>query len=116
MPRYSNDLRKLFADKINQGLSIATIQKELNIGEDTAYKWRLKMIDGTLFNIIRSGGHAPTYDYAGLQAYLELYPDKMLYEIKDEFFNGKASISGIDKALKRMKFRLKKSPPIQRKK
>ena len=114
MSRYSNDFRKLFASKVNQGISITEICKELNIGEDTAYKWRLKLRAGTLFDVISIGGRPAIYDYDGLRDFVENYPDKTLYEINIEFFKGQASTSGIDNALKRMKFRLKKSPIIPR--
>ena len=108
MPRYSNDFRKLIAQKFQKGISIKTICEEFNIGEDTAYRWRAKLKAGTLYDIVKLGGHPIVYDYKGLKDFVDKYPDKILREIKDEFFAGNACLSGIDKALTKMKFRLKK--------
>ena len=109
MSRYSNDLRKLAIDMLNtQKKSFEEVSKIVKVCTKTLRSWLHKNNSGTLFNIIPSTGSHRTYNYEGLKTFVQQYPDKMLYEIKEEFFKGKASISGIDKALKKMNFRLKK--------
>jgi transposase-like protein len=108
MSRYSNDLRKQVAKQFDRGGSIIDIQKEYGIGQDTLYIWRKKHKQGTLFDILNNGKRPARYDLQGLKNFVTKYPDKILREIRNEFFDGKASLSGIDVALKRMDFRLKK--------
>jgi transposase len=108
MSRYSNDLRKRAADKLTAGVSIGIIAQELYLNPETIRKWKNKLKLGTLYDEIHIGGHPVVYDLEGLKKFVEQYPDKMLYEINDEFFGGTASTSGISDALIKMNFRLKK--------
>ncbi len=109
MSRYSNDLRRLAMDMLKtQKKSFDEVSKVINVCTKTLRSWFHKNNNGTLFDIIPSTGRHRIYDYDGLKIFVDQYPDKMLYEIKDEFFNSKACLSGIDKALKTMDFRLKK--------
>ena len=109
MSRYSNDLRVLAINMLNsQKKSFEEVSKIINVCTKTLRSWFHKDNSGTLFDILPSTGRCRVYDYDGLKTFVDQYPDKTLYEIKDEFFTGKASISGIDKALKAMDFRLKK--------
>ena len=109
MSRYSNDLRKLAIDMIKtQKKSLDEVSSIIKVNSKTLRTWFHKSNNGTLFDIIPSTGRRRIYDYDGLKKFVDQYPDKMLYEIKDEFFDGKACLSGIDKALKTMDFRLKK--------
>ena len=91
-----------------QRKSFKEVSQILNVCTKTLRSWFHKNINSTLFNITPSTGSHRVYDYDGLKTFVQQYPDKMLYEIRDEFFGGKASLSGIDKALKKMNFRFKK--------
>ena len=60
-------------------------------------------------NFILNNGVSPVkYDLKGLKDFVTKYPDKILREIRDEFFDEKASLTITNKALKKMNFRLKK--------
>lgn len=120
--RYSNDLRKIVAKKLQDPklnkLKLLKISKEFEINIFTLKKWIKKLKDGTLYKIVKKGGKPKVYDYEKLREFVEQNPDKYLREIKTELFeaNGqKASISGIDDALKRLNLKLKKNSSIQRK-
>ena len=108
MSRYSNDFRKQVAKQFEAGVSIISICSDYNISETTAYLWRIKLKEGNLYDEVHIGGKPTVYDLEGLKQFVINNPDKLLREINDEFFGGKASTSGIDKALSRMDFRLKK--------
>ncbi len=108
MPRYSNDLRLRAANKLNAGVSVRVIAEELELHPETIRKWKIKLKLGILYDVIHIGGRPVVYDYEGLKKFVENYPDKMLYEIKDQFFGGLASTSGISDALIKMDFRFKK--------
>jgi transposase len=113
--RYSNDLRARVAKRLeipNLSTSeLIKISKDFEISLETLKKWRKKLKEGTLYKIVKKGGKPRVYDYEKLREFVEKNPDKYLHEIKTELFekNGqKASISGIDDALKRMNLKLKK--------
>jgi len=109
--RYSNDLRKRAMDLLENSKSILEVSELLQITEDTLYLWRKKLKLGTLYDIIKTGGHPVMYDLKGLKKFVEEHPDKYIREIKNEFFEkqgNKASFGGIHKALNKMDFRLKK--------
>lgn len=111
MSRYSNDFRKQVAKQFESGVNISTICEEYGIGEDTAYRWRKQLQQGTLFDEVHVGGRPVVYDLEGLKQFVTDYPDKLLREIKVEFFESSgntASTSGIDVALKKMNFKFKK--------
>ena len=110
MSRYSNDLRRLAIDMLKvKKKSFQEVSVTINVCTKTLRLWVDKNTEGTLLDTIPSTGRSRVYDYDGLKDFVEKYPDKMLYEIKNEFFGGKFSLSGIDKALKVMNFRLKKN-------
>lgn len=108
MSRYSNDLRKLVAKRLLSSMSLKEISKEFEVSLSTLKLWNKKLATGTLYSVVHSGGHPVVYDLEGLKKFVEDNPDKYLREIREEFFNGKASISGIDDALNKMGINLKK--------
>lgn len=116
MSRYSNDMRRLAMDMLNtQKKSFDEVSLIVKVCTKTLRNWFHKNTNGTLYDIVPSTGRPRTYDYDGLKTFVDQHQDKMLYEIKDEFFNGNASLSGIDKALKTMNFRLKKKSNYSKK-
>ena len=109
MSRYSNDLRRLAIDLIKtQNKTFEDVSKTINVCTKTLRSWIHKNNNGNLFDILPSTGRNRIYDYDALKTFVINNPDKLLREINYEFFGGKASTSGIDKALTRMDFRLKK--------
>ena len=115
MSRYSNDFRALVASKLSSAVSLETISKDFEVFMSCLKLWVKKLAAGTLYNIVRSGGKPVVYDLEGLKKFVEDNPDKYLREIRDEFFGGKASTSGIDDALKRMGINLKKKSNYSKK-
>jgi len=110
--RYSNDTRKIAIKLLNEDKkSLEEVSEILGIYHETLEKWQLKFEQGELFKIHKSPGKPRVYDYEKLKEFIEQNPDKYLREIKAELFeaNGKkASLSGIDDALKKMNIKLKK--------
>jgi transposase-like protein len=106
--RYSNDLRLRAIKLINSGKQYIEVAKELDIGRDTLSKWSKLNIEGKLYEINNNGGHPVIYDLEGLSKFVIQFPDKTLWEINQEFFGSKASLSGINDALGKMDFRFKK--------
>lgn len=115
MCRYSNDFRALVASKLSSAVSLETISKDFEVSMSCLRLWVKKLAAGTLYNVVRSGGKPVVYDLIGLKKFVADNPDKYLREIRDEFFGGKASTSGIDDALKRMGISLKKKSKSSKK-
>lgn len=118
MSRYSNDFRALVAKKLvldSSAVSLETISKDFEISMSCLRLWVKKIAAGTLYNFVRSGGHPVVYDLVGLKKFVQDNPDKYLREINVEFFDSKASTSGIDKALKKMCISLKKKSNYSKK-
>jgi transposase len=117
MSRYSNDFRALVAKKlgmvgsvnsVGSAVSLESISKDFEVSVTCLKLWVKKIAAGTLYDIIVKGGRPVVYNLVGLKKFVEDNPDKYLREINDDFFEGKASTSGIDDALKRMGISLKK--------
>jgi transposase len=120
--RYSNDLRHRVAKKLQVSnlseLKLKKISKDFDLNIGTLKNWQKKIVDGTLYQVVKKGGKPRVYDYEKLRDFVQKNPDKYLREIQAEFFevNGlKASTSGIDDALKRMDLKLKKKSSYLRK-
>jgi transposase len=113
--RYSNDTRKIAIKLLKEdGKSIDEVSKLLNIYSETLETWLAKYEAGDLFEIKLSTGRPREYDYEGLKEFVNNNSDLTLEEINQQYFQGSASTSGIDDALKRLKITFKKSPLIQR--
>jgi transposase len=115
MSRYSNDFRKLVAKKLSSAVALETISKDFEVSMSCLKLWVKKLAAGTLYDIVHSGGKPVVYDLAGLKKFVEDNPDKYLREIRDEFFMGKASTSGIDKSLRKLGISLKKKSNFSKK-
>lgn len=115
MSRYSNDFRTLVAKELSSAVSLETISKDFEVSISCLRLWVKKLAAGTLYDIVRSGGKPAVFDLVGLKQFVEDNPDKYLREIRDEFFGGRASTSGIDDALKRMGINLKKKSNFSKK-
>jgi transposase len=115
MSRYSNDFRALVAKKLSSAVALETISKDFEVSMSCLKLWVKKLAAGTLYDIVRSGGKPVVYDLVGLKKFVEDNPDKYLREIRDEFFMGKASTSGIDKSLRKLGISLKKKSNFSKK-
>lgn len=111
MSRYSNDFRKLVASRLcldSSAASLKSISKDFGVSMSCFKLWVKKLAAGTLYDEVHLGGKSVVYDLVGLKKFVTDNPDKYLREIRDEFFGGSASTSGIDKALKKLRIGLKK--------
>lgn len=115
MSRYSNNFRALVAKKLSSAVSLETISKDFEVSMSCLRLWVKKLDAGTLYDLVRRGGKPVVYDLIGLKKFVEDNPDKYLREIRDEFFGGKASTSGIDKALRKLGISLKKKSSYSKK-
>lgn len=111
MSRYSNDVRQIAINLLTKGKTIYEVGVNLDIHFRTIRTWQIKYEAGNLFVVSKSTGRPTVYDLAGLEKFVEHYPDKYIHEIKSEFFTAKgnkSSFGGIHKALKQMNILLKK--------
>ena len=107
--RYSNDTRKIAIKLLlEDNKNIEEVSGLLGIYHETLEKWLVLYESGKLFKIKNSTGRPRVYDYEGLKKFVENNPDLHLREIKEQFFHGEASLSGIDSALDKLEITFKK--------
>ena len=110
---YSKDLRKrILAAVENKKLKKTEIQNIFQISE-TGLRYFLKHVEetGSIEPKPYKGGRRPKYqeeDLEKIKSYLATNSDATLHEIR-EFIGKDASIMAVQRALKRMGYRLKKS-------
>ena len=101
--RYSNDTRKIAIKLLlENNKSIEEVSSLLSIYHETLEKWLVLYQSGKLFKIKNSTGKLRVCGYEGLKKFIENNPDLHLREIKQQFFCGDASLSGIDSALDKL--------------
>ena len=107
--RYSNDTRKIAIKLLlEDNKNIEEVSGLLGIYHETLEKWLVLYESGKLFKIKNSTGRPRVYDYEGLKKFVKNNPDLHLREIKEQFFHGEASLSGIDSALDKLEITFKK--------
>ena len=107
--RYSNDTRKIAIKLLlEDNKNIEEVSDLLGIYHETLEKWLVLYESGKLFKIKNSTGRPRVYDYEGLKKFVKNNPDLHLREIKEQFFHGEASLSGIDSALDKLEITFKK--------
>ena len=112
--RYSNDIRKIAIKLLlEDNKNIEEVSGLLGIYHETLEKWLVLYGSGKLFKIKNSTGRPRVYDYEGLKKFVKNNPDLHLREIKEQFFHGEASLSGIDSALDKLEITFKKNSTLQ---
>ena len=107
--RYSNDTRKIAIKLLlEDNKNIEEVSGLLGIYHETLEKWLVLYESGKLFKIKNSTGRPRVYDYEGLKKFVKNNPYLHLREIKEQFFHGEASLSGIESALDKLEITFKK--------
>jgi putative transposase len=105
MKAYSLDLRQRVVAYVENGGKKTEAARRFGVGRDTVYRF-LNAAKSKTLAPKTSWGHWRKLDPKRLGAYMRAHPDATLEQARDVF---NVSRTGVWRALKRMKFTLKKS-------